>query len=135
MAERTSGWENCRPVRSTLTRPSCSAGARAHASGPAPRLAAALRSGPSATAASSSAVWAGSGSVLNRELMTAISRSLGGSGSAAQRRLAAGSAAITLASSISAIGITGRLGEHLHPGPPAGRPGLPVQQEAGVGRR
>src|SRR5580698_5320716 len=27
MAARTRGWENCRPVLSTLTRPSCSAGA------------------------------------------------------------------------------------------------------------
>ena len=30
--------------------------------------------------------------------------------------------------------ITGRLGEHLRPGPPAGRARLPVQQEAGVRR-
>ena len=58
MAARTRGWENCRPVRSTLTRPSCSAGARAHASGPALWLVAAARSGPSATAASSKAAFA-----------------------------------------------------------------------------
>ena len=31
-------------------------------------------------------------------------------------------------------GITGRLGEHLRPGPPAGRPRLHVEQKAGVGR-
>ncbi len=37
--------------------------------------------------------------------MTALSRSVRGSGSAAQRRLAAGSSAITLASSISAMGL------------------------------
>src|SRR5260370_4257209 len=38
MAERTRGWEKRSPVRSTVTRPSCSAGARARASGPAPWL-------------------------------------------------------------------------------------------------
>ena len=105
MAERTRGWEKRRPVRSTLIRPSCSAGARARASGPAPWLAAALRSGPSATAASSSAACVCSGRAANREVRTALSRSVGGSGSAAQRRLAAGSSAITLASSISAMGL------------------------------
>ena len=105
MAERTRGWENCSPVRSTLTRPSCSAGASARASGPAPWLAAARRSGPSATAASSSAACAGSGRAANREVRTALSRSVRGSGSAAHRRLAAGSSAITVASSISAIGL------------------------------
>ena len=30
--------------------------------------------------------------------------------------------------------VTGRLGEHLRPGPPAGRPGLHVEEAAGAGR-
>jgi pimeloyl-ACP methyl ester carboxylesterase len=38
MAERTRGWEKRRPSRSTLISPSCSAGTRARASGPAPWL-------------------------------------------------------------------------------------------------
>ena len=105
MAERTRGWENRRPVRSILIRPSCSAGARVCAPGPETAVAAALRSGPSATAASSSAACAGSGRAANREVRTAVSRSVRGSGSAAHRRLAAGSSAITVASSISAIGL------------------------------
>jgi pimeloyl-ACP methyl ester carboxylesterase len=92
-------------VRSTLTRPSCSAGSRVCGPDPAPWLAAARRSGPSATAASSSAARASSGRAANREVRTAVSRSVRGNGSAAHRGLAAGSAAITLASSISAMGL------------------------------
>jgi hypothetical protein len=105
MAERTSGWENCSPVRSTLTKPSRSAGARARASGPAPWLAALDRSGPSATAASSSAACASFGRAANRDVIRALSRCVSGRGSAAHRRLAVGSSAITVASSISAMGL------------------------------
>ncbi len=105
MADRTRGWEKRSPVRSILTRPSRSVGASACTSATEPRLSAALRSGPSATAASSSAARAGSGRAANREVRTAVSRSVRGSGSAAHRRLAAGSSAITLASSISAMGL------------------------------
>ena len=105
MAERTRGWKNCSPVRFTWTRPSCSAGASARASGPVPWLAATRRSGPSATAPRSSAARAGSGRAANREVMTALSRSVRGSGSAAHRLLAAGSSAITVASSTSAMGL------------------------------
>ena len=49
----------------------------------------ALRSGPSATAASSRAACARSGRATNLAAMTALSRSVSGSGSASQRRLAA----------------------------------------------
>ena len=52
--------------------------------------AAALRSGPSATAASSSAACACSGRAPNLAVMTALRRSVSGSGSEAQRRLAPG---------------------------------------------
>ena len=105
MAERTRGWEKRRPARSILIRPSCSAGASVCAPGPETAAAAALRSGSSATAASSSAACAGSDRVEYREVRTAVSRSVRGSGSAAHRLLAAGSSAITVASSISAIGL------------------------------
>ena len=67
--------------------------------------------------------------------MTAASRSPGGSGSAVQRRPAAGSAAITFASSISAIGLPAAWASHLAPGPPSGRPGLRVEQPARVRHR
>ena len=134
MAERTRGWENCRPVRSILTRPSCSAGARVCAPGPAPWLAAALRSGPSATAASSSAACAGSGRVANREVMTAVSRSVRRQRLGGPAPAGGGIVGDHLGQLDQRHRITGRLGEHLRPGPAAGRAGLPVQQAAGVCR-
>jgi len=65
----------------------------------------AATSGLSATAASSSASRADRASTPNWAAITAVSRSVSGSGSAVQRRPAAGSAAITFDSSISASGL------------------------------
>ena len=134
MAERTRGWEKCRPARSTLTRPSCSAGARARASGPAPWLAAALRSGPSATAASSSAACVCPGRAANREVRTAAQPVSQGQRLGGPAAAGGGIVGDHLGQLDQRHRITGRLGEHLRPRPPAGRARLPVQQEAGVRR-
>ena len=134
MAERTRGWENRSPVLSTVTRPDCSAGVSARPSGPAPWLAATRRSGPSATAASSSAARAWSGRAANREVITALSRSVRGSGSVAQRLLAPGSSAITVASSISAMGLPAAWASTCSLCPPAGMTRLFVEQQPGVCR-
>ena len=134
MAERTRGWENCRPVRSTLTRPSCSAGTRV------------------------SRVWPGNSrgccaqvrAVGHRGQQQRGLRLLGQGGepggddggqpvSQGQRLggpAAAGGGIVGdhLGQLDQRHGITGSLGEHLRPGPPAGRARLPVQQQPGVGR-
>ena len=117
-----------------MTRPSCSAGASARASGPAPWLAAARRSGPSATAASSSAarVCLGQGGEPGGEdgaQPVSQGQRLGGPAAAG-----GGIVGDHRGQLDQRHGITGRLGEHLRPGPPAGRAGLPVQQAAGVCR-
>ena len=134
MAERTRGWEKRSPVRSIVTRPSCSAGARARASGPG-----AVAGG----CAQVRAVGHGGQPQGGLRLLGQGGEPGGKDGgqpvSQGQRfggPAAAGGGIIGdhLGQLDQRHRITRCLGEHLRPGPPARWPGLHVQQAAGVRR-
>ena len=129
MAERTSGWENCRPVRSTETRPGCWPVRKpAH---PARLRGWLPRPGPGRRPPRPAAAQLAPGRAGPRTLRPER-RSAGQSGAAA-RRPTAGWRRVGgdhLGQLDQRHGIARRLRKHLRPGLPVGRAGLPVQQEA-----